>query len=178
MRRLAHISWMMVVAAVVLLSATLSPAQEESGRRGQRGEPRDRQGMGRFDPAQMRSMMLDRIKQQLNATDEEWKAIEPLVANVVEKQREARSGLALGRAWRRPGSTESPWGVETSQKVEALQNAVENEQSSPEEIKSKLAAVRTEQEQKDQELKEAREELRKVLTLRQEARLVLMGLLD
>lgn len=65
-----------------------------------------------------------------------------------------------------------------SQKVEALQNAVENEQSSPEEIKSKLAAVRTEQEQKDQELKEAREELRKVLTLRQEARLVLMGLLD
>ena len=177
MRRLAH-AWMMVVAAAVILSTTLSPAQEESGRRGQRGEPRDRQGMGRFDPSQMRSMMLDRIKQQLNATDEEWKVMEPLVANVVEKQREARSGLALGRGTRRPGSEEGPWGVETSQQVEALQTAVENEQSSSEDIKSKLKAVRAEREKKEKELKTAREELRKVLTLRQEARLVLMGLLD
>ena len=47
----------------------------------------------------------------------------------------------------------------------------------PEEIKEKLTALRKAREKAEQELTKAQEELRKVLTLHQEARLVLIGFL-
>jgi len=62
--------------------------------------------------------------------------------------------------------------------VTALQTVLENKDASPEEIKAKLNALRTTRAKREAELKTAREELRKVLTLRQEAQLVLMGMLD
>jgi hypothetical protein len=60
--------------------------------------------------------------------------------------------------------------------IEALQNAVDNK-ASADEIKSKLAAVRTVQKANDAKLAGAQADLLKLLTPRQEASAVLLGIL-
>lgn len=62
--------------------------------------------------------------------------------------------------------------------AEQLQTTLENPSASPEDIKSKLTALRTAREKAKQELAKAQKDLREVLTLRQEAELVVMGMLD
>ena len=59
-----------------------------------------------------------------------------------------------------------------------LRKTLANESASADEIKEKVAAVRAEHEKNAAALKAAREELRKVLTARQEAVLLTMGDLD
>lgn len=59
-----------------------------------------------------------------------------------------------------------------------MSEAIESEDTPNEEIKAKLKAFRDAAKKREQELKKARDELREVLTLRQEARLVLMSILD
>jgi uncharacterized coiled-coil DUF342 family protein len=55
---------------------------------------------------------------------------------------------------------------------------LENKDAPAAEIKAKLDALRKERETKEAELKALRDKLRKLVTQRQEARLVLMGILD
>ena len=62
--------------------------------------------------------------------------------------------------------------------ADELQTTLENASATPEEIKGKLTALRTAKEKAKQELAVAQKDLREVLTLRQEAQLVVMGLLD
>ena len=178
MKRMGSVSLMVGLLAAVVLGTLSSPAQEqtrqESGRRGSR----DRERARRFDPSQMRSMMLDRIKEQLGATDEEWSVMGPMVENVMAKQMDARGGIFRGMGQRRPGGEQRRFGPEPSQQAEALRTALDSEESKPEALKSKLEDFRADRKKKEEGLKAAREKLRQVLTLRQEARLVLMGLLD
>jgi len=67
--------------------------------------------------------------------------------------------------------------TEVDRTVEALQTALENTATPTDEIRTKLTALRQARERANQELATAQQELRQVLTLRQEAQLVLMGLL-
>jgi hypothetical protein len=60
--------------------------------------------------------------------------------------------------------------------AEALRKAIEAK-ASPEEIKAKLAKVREARKEKEAKLEKAQEDLRQVLSLRQEATAVTMGLL-
>lgn len=54
-------------------------------------------GRGNFDPAQFRQRMMDRLKEQLEVTDDaEWKALEPLIQNVTEARRATMSGMGRG----------------------------------------------------------------------------------
>jgi hypothetical protein len=62
--------------------------------------------------------------------------------------------------------------------AEALSAAADSESTSNTDLKDKLKAYREAQKKTQDELKAAREKLRKVLTLRQEAKLVVMGILD
>jgi Mg-chelatase subunit ChlD len=59
-----------------------------------------------------------------------------------------------------------------------LRTSLRNEATSPEEIKKQLAALRTAREAAKKELAVAQQDLRKAVNIRQEAQLVLMGLLD
>ena len=136
---------------------------QDTGRRGDRGERR------RFDPAQMMDRMMERHKESLGVTDEEWKVIEPRLKNVLDARMETRMG-GFGR-WR--GDSQ-----ESDSEAEALRKALESEESSSDDIKAKLTAFRDAQKKKEEALQKAREELRKVLTIKQEARLVLDGVLD
>lgn len=61
---------------------------------------------------------------------------------------------------------------------QALRATLENENATPDEIKAKLAAVRESRKKAAAELEAARAELQKVVTVRQEAVLVAMGMLE
>ena len=144
-----------------------------------------------FDPAQFRQDRIDRARDQLDIKDDtEWKAIEPLVGKVVDAETDVmrmRAGGMFGRGNRRRGgdtnstssttrsNRPSPFG-EPSAAVTALQKAIDDKAPSAE-LKTKLAAVREEIKAKDAKLDAAREELRGVLTSRQEAVAVVNGLL-
>lgn len=68
------------------------------------------------------------------------------------------------------------FGRETNPELDALRKAIENDASAAE-IKSKLADLRTARKKKETELEKAQDELRKSLSVRQEAVAVTLGLL-
>jgi Spy/CpxP family protein refolding chaperone len=151
----------------------------------------DRRGGGGFE--EFRKRMNDRIKTSLKVTDEEWTVLQPLIEKVTEKQRDA-AGSRFGGFGGGPGGTRggnntggntAGGGTDTTRperagtaESTALRTALENESSSPEDIKAKLAAVREVRKKGTVELAAAREDLRKVVTVRQEAVLVSMGILE
>jgi len=69
-----------------------------------------------------------------------------------------------------------PTAVDTA--GQALQTTLQNTAATPDEIKAKLTALRAAREKAKQELAVAQKQLKEVLTLRQEAQLVMMGMLD
>jgi len=114
---------------------------------------------------------MERIKTTLGSTDEEWKLVQPLVKNLNDIQMKMRTGGFRRRPGGGPSQDESP-------EVASLRTVLESEKATPEEIKSKLAAYRDFQKKNEEALQKARADLRKVLTVKQEANLVLMGMLD
>ena len=186
MRSLVVLTLLVLVAGPIVSMAqddATSSEETESvdrprGPRGNRGDRGDRwQGQRRFDPEQMRARVADRVKEMLEVNDEEWKIIAPLLKDVFEKQTEARWGgirnmFTMGR--RGSGREEQNADGET----EALRNALDSKETAPADIKTKLKDFRKSRKAKEQELQKAREKLRKVLTVRQEAQLVLIGILD
>ncbi|MBM3837077.1 MAG: hypothetical protein FJ398_03790 [Verrucomicrobia bacterium] len=137
---------------------------------------------GGFDPEEMRQRIMERYQEQLGMTAEEFKAVQPLIEGVQTKQRETaafnRGGFAFGRGGGRGGGGGGGFGFggPPPAEVEALQKAVES--GTPAEVKAKLEAYREARKKKESEYTEAREKLRKVVTPKQEAQLVLAGLLN
>jgi|GEM_PF-459828 len=142
------------------------PPETRQRERGERGERR------RFDPAQMQERMLEGIKERLSSTDEEWTAIKPLVSNVLDARMKTRMG-GWGFRGRRGGSES-----EGVSEVDDLRAALDSEESKPEDIKKKLVAYRELRKKNEAELKKSQDELIKVLSVKQEAQMVLMGMLD
>jgi hypothetical protein len=201
-----------VVALIGLLlaSQTLSQAGQRGGQRGgaqqgQRGQRGGTQGgRGQFDPERMRQMMDQRMREQLGATEAEWKVLGPRVNKVMELSRQTRAGGMFGRGGfggrggfagrgggpggNRPGGQGGPGGgrpgapareqsaVEKAQ--EQLRTVVDNTASTPDQIKASLTTLRKEREKAKQQLAAAQQDLRKIITIRQEAVLVMMGTLD
>ncbi len=148
------------------------------GRRGGPGGP----GGGNMQDFMQR--MNDRLKASLKVTDEEWTVLKPLVEKVQTAQREAGAGRGFGGgrgpggpgggtdanapADTRPGAAESA----------ALRTAIDTDGTSADDIKAKLAAVRAMRKKGAADLAVAREDLKKVVTVRQEAVLVSMGMLE
>lgn len=175
-------NWTVWMLALFLgLGGLVAVAQQAEGQRGQRGQ----RGMG-GDRAEWQARMAERMKERLDCTSEEWTAIEPLVNNVVEKRREAQAGVMGGfLGGRGPGGGGpggggpggGPGGVQNPE-AEALRTALDNKDTSPAEIKAKLDAYRAAQKKRQAELEKAREDLKKVLSVRQEAVMVSMGILE
>jgi hypothetical protein len=76
-----------------------------------------------------------------------------------------------GPGGNRPGRVSSP-------EADALQAALASDSTTPAEIQAKLQALRDARKKAAADLEQARQDLQKVLTLRQEATLVEMGILD
>ncbi|MEI6351443.1 MAG: hypothetical protein WCP06_10095 [Verrucomicrobiota bacterium] len=133
---------------------------------------------------QFRQRMAERLKTALKASDEEWSVIQPLLEKMYAKQREvggARFGFGGRRGGGGPGGEERgnrPSMFGGTPQADALEIALKSESTSPAEIKAKLDALREARKKATAQLDQAREDLRKVLTQRQEATLVLIGILQ
>jgi len=135
----------------------------------------------RWDPEQMRQRMMDRMKEQLGVEDAEWKVILPRLEKVMTLSREtgSRGNMMFGRGGRRgrDGEREEPT-TAIGKATEKLRTLLENENATPEQIKAALTELRTAREKAKQELDKARQELLELITVKQEAQLVMMGMLE
>ena len=135
-------------------------------------------GRGNFDPAQFQ----ERIKERLEITnDVEWTAIQPLVEKVMQARRETMSGMRGpgrrgGGGGENTGGGRAGFGPASSPEADALQQALDSK-ASADVLKAKVAAFRDARKVKEAALAKAQDDLRKVLTVRQEATATLMGLL-
>ena len=161
-------------------------------------------GGGNFDPAafqqQMQQRILDQDRQSLAITnDDEWAVIQPLIQKVLDAQqalgtgggvfgrmgggRGGRGGATTGVAGGAPGGVAGgpaagPAGVgpQVSEEQTALQQAINNN-APVAEIRKALAAYRTSRKVLQDNLETAQNNLKKVLTTKQEAEAVILGLL-
>jgi hypothetical protein len=126
------------------------------------------------------------MKDALGATDEEWTIIEPRLQKVQDLSGDLRGGMRgmrgmFGGRGGRGGNAPQPAGTPTTPPTEvekattALQTTLEDPQAKPEVIKAQLAALRAAREKVRQQLDKATADLKEVLTVRQEAQLVLLG---
>ena len=189
------LSQMLALASVAALCLSIGNAQDNNGGpggpggggggQGGQGGGRGGRGGGNFDPAQMQQRMNDRVKTQFGSSDEEWKAIEPLVTKV----NEARMASAAGgmrsmfgggrnRGGGQGGQGGAPrFGPEPSAEETALSDAIEKD-AAKDDLKTKMAAYRKAKAAKEAELKTAQDNLKKVLTTKQEAIALEMGLVQ
>jgi len=150
-----------------------------------------RRARGNFDPAQMRERAMERVKEQMEITDDaEWKAVQPLIQKVMEARMAAGAG-GMGRGMfgppRRGGDNAGGGGGDQPQRrggffgqpspeAEALQKAIDGKASNAE-LKAAIAKYQDSRKAKQAELEKAQAELRKVLSVKQEAVATLDGLL-
>jgi hypothetical protein len=118
--------------------------------------------------AQQRQMAFDNLKNQLQVSDEEWSVIKPRLQVVYDLVRPVPS---FGPESVQPASP-------VDQKKRELREILSNKDAAADQVKAKLTALRAAQLAAVQELTKARQNLRQIMTLRQEATLVLNGLLD
>ena len=183
-------NWKAAIATVALTMAgasTLTLAQDGGNPGGDRGGDRqpggDRGQRGNFDPAEWQKRMMERFKEQLKAPDDEWAVIQPKLEKVMTAQREARAGGMFGGRGGRggPGGPGGDQQQDTSALGVAsreLRTALENENTSGEELDKKLAAFREARAKAQANLEAARKDLKEILSPRQEASLVMIGILE
>lgn len=143
---------------------------------------------GNFDPAQFQQRMMDNLKQQLGASDDEFAAIEPKIQTVMTLQRDTNirpRGMFGGRGGNRGGGnggfggggpTTQPSAVQAA--MTDLQTTLDDQNASADTIKTKLDTLRQAKAKARQDLVVAQQDLKSVLTQRQEAFMVLDGYLD
>jgi hypothetical protein len=175
----------------VTLAQTDPNATDNANRRSRRaaqadasgGDTSGNRGRGNFDPQQMQQQMLDRLRETLGVTDDsEWKIITDRLTVVMELRRNGAGGgfgaMRGGRGGnpadangggRRGGSGGSP-------ETDALRQAVADKLPDAE-IKSRMERLREVRKANEEKLTKAQEELRAVLSVRQEAVAVMYGLL-
>ncbi len=140
-------------------------------------------GGGRnFDPAQMQQRIMDTIRTQLNFTnDTDWSAVQPLVQKVVDArtaQGAGGMGMMFGRGGRGGrGGGGGMFGQQANPDRDALQQALDDNAPAAQ-VKALLERYQASQKAKQAVLVAAQADLRKVLTVQQEASATLLGLLD
>jgi peptidoglycan hydrolase CwlO-like protein len=176
--------WLVAIVTIVAGAWIQQAIAEE-------GPPTPRDQRDQRDPAQMQQRMeqfrADRMKQALGASDDEWKVLQPRIEKVQTLSRQTRGGgmgfMMGGRGGpQRGGPGDRPQSdrpqSEVEKKSEALQKVLDNKEAKVEEIKTALTALREARAKARAELETAQKELREVITVRQEAQLVTLALLD
>ena len=146
-------------------------------------------GGGNFDPAQFQQRMMDRVREELNFTnDTDWNAVQPLVQKVMDARRDVGVGGGMGRMFGRRGGNNGDQGGpggggrggffgQPSPEQEALQKAIDDNAPSAQ-IKEALAKYRASRKDKEAKLEAAQADLKKVLSVKQEAQASLLGLVQ
>lgn len=139
-------------------------------------------GRGNFDPAAMQERMLGALREQFAVTDDaEWALIAERVMKVSEIRRTAAPGGPMARGGP-PGGGPGGGGPRPTRggsgnpEQDSLRAAITDKMPDAE-IKSRLDRLREVRKQNEAKLTKAQEDLRAVLSLRQEAIAVMFGLL-
>jgi len=183
LNRSRRAAFLAAVSLILLLGSDDLMAQAAGGR-GRNRAPRD--------PAEMQARRMDRYREQLEVkNDDEWKVIQQRIEKVLQAESEVRIG---GFGGFRGGGTNNgtqadgapPGGgrgnrgqaanAESNPEAAALKAALDAK-APTDEIKAKLAKLHVTLTQKEANLAKVREELRQVLSVRQEALAVIMRLL-
>jgi hypothetical protein len=148
-------------------------------------------GRGNFDPAQMQERMMTVMREQFGVTDDaEWTLISARITAIQELRRNGQQagfgGLGGFRGGPGGGAGQGGGGGggggrggrggTASPEQDALRQAVTDKLPDAE-IKSRMARVRETRKANEEKLSKAQEDLRAVLTVRQEAVAVMAGLL-
>jgi hypothetical protein len=151
---------------------------ERGGDRGERGGDRGERGgdRGGFDRSQIMERIMDRYRENLGFSVAEWKVVQPKVQTVMDNRISSASGMMsmFGGSRRGRGGDSSTEKTPTSE----LRDLLEKDDASKGDIKAKLAAYRADRKAREAKLKKAQEDLRQLLTIKQEAQAVLAGLLN
>jgi hypothetical protein len=145
-------------------------------RRGQNGQNR-----GNFDPAEMQQRIMNNLREQFGVTDDaEWKVISDRITSINELRRASGGGLGGGiaafRAMQGGGQNGRRGNTTVSPEQDALRQAISDKLPDAE-IKSRLTRLREVRKANEEKLSKAQEELRGILSVRQEALAVMFGLL-
>ncbi len=192
MKKLIHLNTLVSIgiASLLLLQPGKVPAQDRPDN---------------FDPEQMRQRMLERMRDQFEVKDDaEWKLISERITKVMEARR-AVGGPGGFRGFGPPGGPGGPppadaddapdrarggpgeagasgfrggpggFNRESNVQAESLRKAIESKASAAE-LKAKMAEVRTVRQKAEADLQKAQEDLRQILSLRQEATALSLGL--
>ena len=168
-------SFWMIALGLMLGLPSLTFAQNRQG------------GGGGFDPSRMKEERMNRLKEDLGATTEEWTVIQPKLDKVLTAQfanfasrfsggrgsRGGDRGGDQGNRGTRPGG-DSP----IAKAATELRDAVEKKDTPQEEIATKLKALRDAKAKAKADLEAAQKDLQSVLTPRQEAVLVSNSVLE
>ena len=151
---------------------------ERGGDRGERGGDRGGRGgdRGGFDRSQIMERIMDRYRENLGFSVAEWKVVQPKVQAVMDNRISSASGMMsmFGGSRRGRGGDSTTEKTPTSE----LRDLLEKDDASKGDIKAKLAAYRADRKAREAKLKKAQEDLRQLLTIKQEAQAVLAGLLN
>jgi hypothetical protein len=161
-----HLAWFVPALALCLFAMPVAAQNNPGG--------------GGFDPAQMRQRMMDRMKEVLGASDDEWQAIGPKLEKVMQLQRDANGGGGMRMLFRRnQGGDQQQQQPQTpvQQKAKELEDAIQGNAPAAD-IKAKMQALREARAAARQELTKAQDDLKGLLTQKQEATLLMMGMLD
>lgn len=218
MKRFTQMLPMLVMGLLVAVTyVTPAMAQDEGqapprAERGDRGDRRARPDWNNMTDEQreqmrarfaerfeeMRKQQAERMREDLELSEDEYAAIQPMVENVQRLSMESMAaGLGGGRGPGGPGGPGgqaafgrggfmnavmggemTPQGQALNDAATALRGTLDSDSASSDDIKSKLAAVREARVAMQDALRQAREELRGFVTPKQEATLVLQGILD
>jgi hypothetical protein len=184
--------WLATVSAVAALCLGSSNLLAQNNNNNNNGGRQGRPGRGGPPtPEQIKEFQqqrMDRYKTDLEiADDAEWKAIQPLVEKVQTARMAMMPYAGLGRGFGGrgrggpdngggPGARAGGFMGMSSPDVEALQRAIESKASNSE-MKAAIAKFQEGRKAKMAELEKAQADLRKVLSVRQEAIATEIGLL-
>ncbi len=171
---------------------------QDQGNRGTRQRPTAQEMQQRME--QMRDRVMDQARTQLGFSEEEWKEVKPLYLKVAEINRDltrTNRGMMMMQGGRtrgpgQPGADNAPpaqpQAPQASTRPEdntplalarvKLDEVVRNEAAPAAELQAALDGYRAARLQTQKDLDNARQALREVLSLRQEAMLVSNGTLD
>jgi hypothetical protein len=185
--------WCGIAAALCVSAGNLAAQDNQSDNNNGGGRRRDRGpgGGGNYDPAQFQQRIMERTREGLGFTnDTDWNAVEPLVQKVMDARRDVGFGGGMGgrmfgggrnrggdNASNDQGNRRGGFFGQPSPEAEALQKAIEANAPAAQ-IKDLLAKYKTSQKAKQAKLEQAQADLRKALSVKQEAQATLTGLLN
>jgi hypothetical protein len=145
-------------------------------------------GRGNFDPAQFQQRMMENIREEMGVTNnEEWVVIQARVQKVMDARRDVAPG-GFGRMMRPrrnqdnngdngPGGRRGMFGGTPMPEMEALNSAIESKVPA-EQLKSTMDKYRVARKAKELALEKAQLDLKSILTVKQEAVALSLGLVD